>query len=227
VTAVKVLLLGASGMVGQGVLRACLDDDRVDEVLAVVRSPLATADPKLEQVVLPDLAQLSTIADRLEGLDAALCCVGVSASGMAEDRYRLLTLDLTVSMARAVADVAPGSVFIYVTGAGTDDSGRSRMMWARVKGATENALRELPLRTFFFRPGFMQAVDGGTSKTPLYAVLYRVVGPVYPVARRLFPRQVTSTLEVGQAMLNVCVDGYPSQVLTTADINIAAKGEVA
>lgn len=218
----KVLLLGASGMVGQGVLRACLDDDRVERVLAVVRAPLAVTDPKLEQVVLADLLRLSTVADRLEGVDATLCCVGVSAAGMSEDRYRSLTFDLTLSMARTVAEVAPGSVFIYVTGAGTDDTGRSRMMWARVKGATENALRELPLRTFFFRPGFMQAVEGGMPKTALYAALYRVIGPIYPIARRLFPQYVSSTVEVGQAMLNVCVDGYPTQVLTSADINKAA-----
>lgn len=172
--------------------------------------------------MLADLSQLATIADKVEGLDATLCCVGVSATGMSEDRYRALTLDLTMSMARAVAEVAPESVFIYVTGAGTDDTGRSRMMWARVKGATELALRGLPLRTYFFRPGLMRAVDGETSKT----LLYRVAAPIYPIARRLFPNQVSSTEEVGRAMLNVCVDGYPTQVLTTAGIDTAARSAV-
>lgn len=215
----KVLLLGGSGMVGQGALRACLEDDRVDQVLAVARSPLPAADPKLEQIVLRDLFDLASIADRLAGLDACLCCVGPSASGMSEEQYRRLTLDLTVSMAEVVAGVAPGAVFVYVTAAGT---GRSRLMWARVKGATEKALRELPLRTFFFRPGFIQPMHGITSRTPLYNVLYRMVGPLYPVARRVIPGQVTTTDAVGRAMLNVCADGYPRDVLTTTDINAAA-----
>jgi hypothetical protein len=142
---------------------------------------------------------------------------------MSEEQYRQLTLELTVSMAEVVAGVAPGAVFVYVSGAGTDDTGRSRLMWARVKGATENALRELPLRTFFFRPGFIQPMHGVTSRTPLYNALYRVVGPLYPLARRVVPGQVTTTDAVGRAMLNVCADGYPRDVLTTTDINLAAE----
>jgi uncharacterized protein YbjT (DUF2867 family) len=218
----KVLLFGATGMVGQGVLRECLRDDRVTEVLAVGRTPVGRTHPKLRELVHADLFDLAPVADRLAGVDACFFCVGVSSAGMAEADYRRLTFELTTAVARVVAEAAPGSTFVYVSGAGTDDTGRSRMMWARVKGATENALRELPLRTWFFRPGYIQPLHGITSKTPLYAAAYRVIAPLYPVVRRAVPGHVTTTEAIGRAMIAVADRGYERQVLLNADINAAA-----
>ena len=156
----RVLLFGASGMVGSGVLRECLRDDRVSEVLAVGRTPVGQVHPRLRELVHADLFDLAPVADRLAGFDACFFCVGVSAAGRAEADYRRLTYELTLAVARTVAAASPGSTFVYVSGAGTADDGSSRMMWARVKGATENALRELPLRTWFFRPGYIQPLHG-------------------------------------------------------------------
>jgi uncharacterized protein YbjT (DUF2867 family) len=218
----KVLLFGATGMVGRGVLRECLQDGRVTEVLAVGRTPVGEQHPKLREVVHDDLFDLGPISAQLTGIDACFFCVGVSAAGMAEADYRRLTFELTTAVARTVAQAAPGSVFVYVSGAGTADGGNSRMMWARVKGATEDALRDLPLRTWFFRPGYIQPLHGITSKTRLYAAMYRVVAPLYPVLRRTVPGQVTTTEAVGRAMIAVAADGWPRQVLTNSDINAAA-----
>ena len=219
----KVVLFGATGMVGQGVLRECLRDDRVTAVLAVGRSPVAAASPELEQVVVPDLADLSSVAPALAGTTATFFCAGVSSVRRSEADYRRLTYDLTTSVGRAVAQAAPGSVFCYVSGAGTDDTERGRLMWARVKGATENALRALPLRTWFFRPGYIQPLHGIRSRTPLYAALYRGAAPLYPVLLRVVPDRVTTTEALGRAMISVAAAGYPRDVLTNADINAAAR----
>jgi uncharacterized protein YbjT (DUF2867 family) len=218
----RVLLLGATGMIGRGVLHECLRDERVTEVLVVGRTPLDRQHPKLRQVVHGDLFDLTPVADQLAGVDACFFCVGVSAAGMAEAEYRRLTFDLTTAVARMVAGASTGSTFCYVSGAGTDHTGRSWMMWARVKGATENALRDLPLRTWFLRPGYVQPLPGTTSKTRLYAALYRVVGPLYPLLRRLAPGHVTTAEAIGRAMISVAAGGWPRRVLDNADINAAA-----
>jgi len=216
----RVLLFGASGMVGAGVLRECLSDDRVSEVVAVGRSPLGRTHPKLREVPHPDLFGLSAVADQLTGVDATFFCVGVSSAGMRADEYRRLTYDLTTAVAEVVAERSPGTTFVYVSGAGT--SAGSRQNWARVKAATENALAAMPLRTWFFRPGYIQPLHGVTSRTRLYAALYRVVGPLYPVLRRLLPDHVTTTEAVGRAMISVAADGWPHQALANADVNAAA-----
>ena len=216
----RVLLFGASGMIGAGVLRECLRDERVTEVVAVGRSPLGDAHPKLREVRHADLFDLTPVADRLAGVDATVFCVGVSSAGMRAAEYRRVTLDLTTAVARVVAARSPGSVFVYVSGAGT--SAGSRQGWARVKAVTEAAVAALPLRTWFFRPGYVQPLHGVTSRTPLYAALYRVVGPAHPVLRRLVPDHVTTTEAIGRAMLTVAADGWPEQALTNADINAAA-----
>ena len=216
----RVLLFGASGMVGAGVLRECLRDDRVSAVVAVGRSPLGRTHPKLREVPHADLFDLSAVADQLAGVDACFFCVGVSSAGMRADEYRRLTYDLTTAVAEVVAERSPGTTFVYVSGAGT--SARSRQNWARVKAATETALAAMPLRTWFFRPGYIQPLHGITSRTRLYSALYRVVGPLYPVLRRLVPDHVTTTEAVGRAMISVAADGWPHQALTNADVNAAA-----
>jgi uncharacterized protein YbjT (DUF2867 family) len=217
----RVMLFGATGMVGQGVLRECLLDDRVDQVLAVGRTATGVTDPKLREIVRPDLTDLSAVATELTGYEACFFCLGVSSAGMPEDRYRRVTYDLTVSVATVLAERNPGMAFAYVSGAGTDSSEQGRVMWARVKGATENAIRAMNLRAFLFRPGIIQPMHGAHSKTRLYAALYVVVTPLFPLLRRIAPRSVTTTETLGRAMIAVAADGSPGRVLETPDINAA------
>lgn len=219
----KIILFGATGMVGQGVLRECLRDDRVEQVLVVGRTALGTTDAKLREIVRADLFDLSPVADDLTGYDACFFCLGVSSVGMNEADYRRITYDLTLAAATTLAQRSPGTTFVYVSGASTDSSEQGRVMWARVKGATENAVLALPLRAFMFRPGYIQPMHGITSKTRLYAVIYRVVAPLYPLLRRLFPRFVTTNESIGQAMIAVAENGFPKQVLENTDINEAAS----
>jgi uncharacterized protein YbjT (DUF2867 family) len=219
----RVLLFGATGMIGQGVLRECLRDDRVTEVLAVGRTPSGQTHPKLRELVVADLCDLAPVADQLAGFDACFSCVGVSSAGMREPEYRRVTYDVRLSIAGTVAATSPGAAFVHVTAAGADPSGRSRLMWARVMGEAETAVGALPLRVWAFRPGYVQPLHGITSRTRLYAVLYRVVAPLYPVTRRVAPRHVTTTEAIGRAMIAVAADGWPSSVLTNADMNAAAR----
>ncbi|GAA4324238.1 hypothetical protein [Klenkia terrae] len=212
-----VLVFGASGMVGQGVLRECLLDDRVREVRAVVRAPLGVTDPKLREVVGTDLA---LPGEHLAGVDATFDSVGVSSSGRREPEYRRLTYDLTVGIARAVADASPGSAFAYVSGAGTDRDGR--LMWARVKGETEDAVAALPLRTWLLRPGIIQPLHGVRTKTRLYGVVYAALRPAFPLLRRVAPDHVTTTEAVGRAFLAAVTGGASEGVLTTSGINALA-----
>jgi uncharacterized protein YbjT (DUF2867 family) len=215
----KVLLFGATGMVGQGVLLACLRDERVTEVLAVGRTAVGRTHPKLREIVRPDLFDLSPVAADLAGFDACFCCLGVSSTGMKEPAYRRITKDLTLSVATMLADGTPDMTFVYVSGQGTDSSEHGRLMWARVKGETENALLALPLRAFMFRPGLIQPMDGITSKTRLYAALLKVFALLFPLLRKLFPNNVTTTQILGRAMVEVADHGSATKLLETRDIN--------
>jgi uncharacterized protein YbjT (DUF2867 family) len=215
----KVILLGATGMVGQGALRECLLDSGVDSVLALGRTPIGFEHPKLREIVRTDLFDLTPVAEQLSGYDACLFCLGVSSTGMSEEAYLRVTFDLTLSVARTLADVNPGMRFLYVSGAGTDSSERGRIMWARVKGRTENGLLKLPLDAYMFRPGFIQPQHGVRSKTATYRAMYAVTGPLYPVLRRIAPRLVTSSEVLGRAMVAVAANGAPKRILETSDIN--------
>jgi uncharacterized protein YbjT (DUF2867 family) len=216
---VKVVLFGATGMVGQGVLRECLLDPQVTEVLAVGRTATGARHPKLRELVRADLTDLAPDAAALHGFDACFFCLGVSSAGMSEPDYRRTTYDLTLTVARIVSQDNPQLTFVYVSGAGTDSSEGGRLMWARVKGATENALLRLPLRAYLFRPGYIQPRHGVTSRTAFYRWFYRLATPFYPLAARLLPGQVTTSEVVGRAMIKVARDGAPTQVLETRDIN--------
>ncbi|MGW7480306.1 NAD-dependent epimerase/dehydratase family protein [Nonomuraea muscovyensis] len=218
----RVIIFGATGMVGQGVLRECLLDDRVERVLTVGRSPTGRAHPKLREIAHADLLDLSPIEDELAGHDACFFCLGVSSAGMSEREYRRVTYDITLAAGTTLARLSPGSTFVYVSGMGTDAQGRA--MWARVKGATENALLALPLRTYLFRPGYIQPVHGVTSRTRWYRLAYVVTVPFYPVLRRLLPGAVTTTEHIGQAMIAVAERGAPERVLGPAAINALAEG---
>jgi uncharacterized protein YbjT (DUF2867 family) len=216
----KVLILGASGMVGQGVLRECLLDPEVSRVVSVGRSALPANDPKLVDLIAPDLFDLSSLESQLAGLDACFFCLGVSSAGMKEAAYARITYDLTLSIAAMLAKLNPGMTFIYVSGEGTDSTETGRSMWARVKGRTENALFRLPFKAaYMFRPGFIQPLHGIRSKTKLYDVIYRFAAPLLPILKRVMPNMVTTTERVGRAMLIVAKQGAPKRILATRDIN--------
>ena len=184
----KVILFGATGMVGQGVLRECLRDPDVTRVLVIGRKTVGTTHPKLVERVLPDLADLSSIETDLAGADACFFCLGVSAAGLREDAYRRITYDLTLAVARTLVRLNPGMTFVYVSGAGTDSTEKGRAMWARVKGATENALIALPFKAaVMFRPGVIQPLDGIRSSTRLYRWLYVAPGAVHGAAEAALP----------------------------------------
>ncbi|GHE07033.1 hypothetical protein [Klenkia taihuensis] len=209
-----VLLYGASGMIGQGVLRECLLDDRVGEVRAVVRRPLGRSHSKLREVVTTDLA---AGGDHLRGVDLTFHSAGPSANGMKEPEYWRHTYDLSLSIGRAVAAASPGSGLVYVSGAGTKRD--SRMMWARVKGETEDALAALPLRVWSFRPGLIRALHGTRPTTGLYRALDTILGPVMSLLSRVAPGQVTDTERLGRAALQAVTTHAPPGVVTSAGIN--------
>jgi len=207
-------------MVGQGVLRECLLDPEVERVLVIGRRATGQEHEKLHEIVLSDLFDLSAMEGRLSGYDACFFCLGVSAVGMKEESYRRVTYDLTISVARILARLNPGMTFIYVSGANTDSTERGRMMWARVKGKTENALLQVPFKAvYMFRPGYIQPLHGVRTKTKWYGAVYAMMGPLYPVWKLLFPKYVTTTECVGRAMLNVAKQGAPKSVLENQDIN--------
>ena len=216
----NVVLFGATGMVGQGVLRECLLDPGVQRVLAVGRSSTGRRDEKLRELLLPDVADLADGEAELTGVDACFFCLGVSSVGMSEERYTELTNDLTLSVAQTLARLNSGMTFVYVSGAGTDSSERGRTMWARVKGRTENALRRLPFKAaYMFRPAVIVPMHGVRSKTWWYRVLYALMTPFYPALKALLPNGITTTERVGRAMLAVARRGYSKPVLETRDIN--------
>jgi uncharacterized protein YbjT (DUF2867 family) len=219
----KVILFGATGMVGQGVLRECLLDPEVEQVLSIGRGTTGQQNPKLAERILPDFTDFSPIANDLTGFDACFFCLGVSSAGMSEADYRHVTYDFTLAAARALAPRNPGMTFIYVSGTGTDSSARGRSMWARVKGETENALLALPFKAaYMFRPGVIQPMHGIKSKTRIYRAAYVVTAPLFPILKALFPRYMTTTEKVGRAMLAIAKRGAPLRLLENRDINAAA-----
>ena len=221
----RILLFGATGMVGRGVLRESLLDDRVTAVVSVARSSLETRDPKLSEILLPDLGALAAVEGRLSGFDACFFCLGVSSFGMKEADYTRLTYDLTLAAARTLARLNPQMTFIYVSGSGTDSSEQGRSMWARVKGKTENALKSLPFRAvYLFRPGVIEPLHGIQSKTRMYRLIYPALKPVMALMRVLAPKQIVTTEEMGLAMLALARRGVPDRaVLGPAEIGALCR----
>ena len=200
-------------MVGQGVLRECLLDPDVTEVVAAGRSGTGQSHAKLRDVIAPDLSKLSP----MPGFDACFFTIGQTSAGMSEADYTRITFDLTMAVANAV--VNPQMTFVFVSGAGTG----GKAMWARVKARAENALMQMPFKaTYMFRPGFIQPMHGIKSRTRSYRIFYMFFGWMMPILRRLFPAYVTSTEQIGRAMLEVAKRGYPQKILESGDINIAA-----
>jgi uncharacterized protein YbjT (DUF2867 family) len=215
----KVLLFGATGMVGQGVLRECLLASDVEVVQAVGRTATGAQNSKLRDLVQANLFDLSGIEGELSGFDACFFCLGVASTGMTEEAYTRLTYELTTTVARTLSGLNPGMTFIYVSGSGTDSSEKGRMMWARVKGRTENALLAMPFRAAnMFRPGFIEPLHGIQSKTRMYRIFYSVLRPLFTLLHSLFPRSVLTTEELGRAMLIAARQAPARRVLETGDI---------
>ena len=216
----KIILFGATGMIGQGVLRECLLDPGVENVLAIGRNPTGRQHAKLCDIVHVDLLDFSTIESEMSGYDACFFCLGVTSVGMSEERYRHLTYDITMAAATTLAKLNPGMVFVYVTGAGTDSTEQGRVMWARVKGKTENDLLKLPFKAaYMFRPAAIQPLHGIKSKTAWYQALYVAAAPLLTLLNKVAPKYVTTTEQVGRAMIKVARNGYPKPVLESQDIN--------
>jgi uncharacterized protein YbjT (DUF2867 family) len=218
----KVLILGATGMVGRGVLLECLRNPEIELIVSLGRSPTGLRESRLSEIIHSDLLNYTGMEDSLSALDACFFCLGVSSTGMAEPDYARITYGYTLAAAEVLSRLNPGMKFIYLSGSGTDGSEKGRIMWARVKGRTENALLRLPLQAYMFRPGFIEPMDGIQSRTPLYQKLYAVSRPIFPLLRRLFPNQVLSTRQVGRAMINIARSGYEKQILEPIDIRAAA-----
>ena len=222
----KIIIYGATGMVGQGVLRECLLDPRVDGVLSVARRPGGQQHPKLKELVRPDLTDYSGVEDQLAGYDACFFTLGVSSAGMSEPDYTKVTYDLTMAAAKAIARASPNLTFIYVSGQGTDSSEKGGSMWARVKGKTENDLIKMSFKgAYMFRPGAIQALHGIKSRTPAYRAFYALAGWwLIPLVRFFAPNAITTTEAIGKAMIAIAQDGAPKKLLDPKDINAAAAG---
>jgi uncharacterized protein YbjT (DUF2867 family) len=217
----RIVLIGATGMVGQGVLRACLKARDVTEIIVVGRRALqGYADPRLSHFIVPDLASFEAVDDTFAHVDACFFCVGVSSFGMSEANYRAVTYDLTLHVAQQLQQRSPAMAMVYVSGVGADSSEQGRTMWARVRGQTENALQRMPFRqVVIFRPSAIIPEDGIQSRTAAYRWAYIVFKPLLAVVRRISPASVLTTGIVGDAMLNAMRRGEPPRaILKPADI---------
>lgn len=217
---IKVIITGATGMVGEGVLQECIANGRVEKILVITRRPVGYTHPKIEEVLHSDFNDISPVASRVKGYNACYFCLGVSAVGMSEEAYTKVTYHLTLDFARALSEINPQMTFCYVSGTGTDSTGKGRQMWARVKGRTENDLVKLPFKAVYnFRPAFMKPTKGAKNVKGFY----KVIDAMFPLFR-LFSKTYFLTLEeVGKAMINVSLDGYPKNILEVKDISLLSK----
>jgi uncharacterized protein YbjT (DUF2867 family) len=216
---IKTIITGATGMVGEGVLLECLNHPDVEQVLVINRKPGGVLHPKLREIIHTDFFNLAPIEQQLTGFNASFFCLGVSSIGMSQEEYKHTTYDLTLNFAQLLARLNPEMTFCYVTGAGTDSSEQGRTAWARVKGATENALMRLFKHAYMFRPGFMKATPGQKNVKSYY----KPIAWLYPIGRALYPAGFCTLQEVGQAMINAASKGYPKQILEVKDIVQLAK----
>ncbi len=220
----KVVLFGATGMIGQGVLRECLLDPDVTNVLSVARRPTGKSDEKLREIVHQDFTDFSSIANELAGYDACLFCLGVSSAGMSEEEYTRVTYDAAVAAAKTLLKQNPALTFVFVSGMGTDSTEHGKTMWARVKGRTENALLSMPFKgAYMVRPAAIQPVHGERSRATITRVGYATLGWMFPVIKLMFPRYVTTTERVGRAMLRLAKHGGTKRVLESVDIDALGR----
>ncbi|MGO4110555.1 NAD-dependent epimerase/dehydratase family protein [Paenibacillus sp. YAF4_2] len=217
---IRAIITGATGMVGEGVLMECLQHPDVEQVLAITRRPSGVTHPKLKEIIHKDFYDLTPIQDELKGYNACYFCLGVSSVGMSEADYTRVTYDLTMHVARLLSSLNPDMVFCYVTGASTDSTEQGKVMWARVKGRTENHLLQLPFRrAFMFRPGYMHPTKG-QMRVPKWA--YALTW-LYPILRPLFPNHLITLRQVGLAMIQTFYTSYERHILDPKDIIALAK----
>lgn len=222
----RVVLFGATGMIGQAVLRECLLDPEITEVLSISRRPSGKQDAKLREILHKDFLDFSAIEGQLAGYDACFFCLGASSMGMSEADYHRLTYEVAVAAAQALLRQSPQLTFLFVSGAGTDSTERGRTMWARVKGKTENAILQMPFKaSYAIRPAYVHPMHGIVPSDRVYRSLYKVVGLLYPLLRALFPRSVTTTERLGRAMIRVAKHGAPKRVLESADLSALLPAE--
>ena len=214
---IKVIITGATGMVGEGVLFECLQNQNVSEVLMINRRHYELNDPKLKELLVPDFFQLNKFADSIKGYDGCFFCAGISSVGMNEQKFTHITYETTLSFARSVLSLNPNTVFTYVSGRHTDSSEKGRIMWARVKGKTENELMKLGFRgQYNFRPGVMLPFEGQKNWKKAYKWIAKFI-------QMFAPKSILTMQEVGKAMINAVIAGYPKNVLEIADIRQLAN----
>lgn len=216
----KVLVTGSTGMVGEGVLQVCLDSPHIDQVVALNRKTVGFSHPKLTEILLPDFHELKTVERQLTGLDACYHCMGVSSLGIDEASYRDITYTLSVLLGETVSRLNPGSVFCYLSGAGTDATETSRMGWARLKGRTENELARMPFRSMYrYRPGFIKPLPGAKH----VQAFYKYVDWFFPIGKALMPDSFSTIEEIGRSMIQVTLKPEPSLILAGKDIRRIAQ----
>jgi uncharacterized protein YbjT (DUF2867 family) len=215
----NVIITGATGMVGKGVLLECLDHDSIEKVLIIGRNPLGMRHPKLEELIHKDFSDFSNVKDQLNGYDACFFCMGISSVGMKEDAFNSITHDLTLSLAKTLVEIRPGMTFNYVSGKGTDSSEKGKIMWARVKGKTENELLNLGFKqAFMFRPNAIIPLRGIKSKTKSYQFIYDYFMWLVKLIKTFAPNSVVNTTQMGLAMINSVLFGYSTNILEPQDI---------
>lgn len=220
----KVIITGATGMVGKGALLECLDHAEITEVLSISRKPTGIEHSKLKELIHKDFSEFASVTDKLKGYDACYACMGVSSAGMKEEQYRRLTYDYTLSLAKELQGLDPKIIFTYVSGVGTDSSEKGRSMWARVKGKTENDLLNLGFRhAYMFRPGAIIPLRGIQPSSKMYRVLINNLKWLIKLMKRISPHAVVDTTQIGLAMINVTKKGYDKKVLTPRDIQILTE----
>lgn len=214
----KVILTGATGMVGEGVLMECLENEHVSQILVVGRRSIQKSHPKLSELIVPDFLKIKDFSEQLTGYDACFFCAGISSVGMKEEDYVRITYDTTLAFAKTLLDKNQNMVFNFVSGQATDSSEKGRVMWARVKGKTENHLMRLGFKgQYNFRPGVMLPVEGQKNSKKAYVGIAKIM-------KFFTPKLVLSIGDIGKAMINAVLNGYPKQVLEIKDIRTLAYG---
>ena len=216
---IKVIITGATGMIGKGVLLECLDHEQISEVLVIGRSSIKMVHPKLKELIHKDFTNFNDVTDQLAGYDGCFYCLGVSASGINEEQYKRITYDFTLTLAKTLLGINPNMTFDYVSGEGTDSSEKGRMMWARIKGKTENDLLNLAFKqTYMFRPGAIIPLRGIKSKTKSYQFMYDYFMWLLKGIKAIAPNSIVNTTQIGLAMINSVLKGYDKKILRPKDI---------
>lgn len=214
----RVLITGATGFLGGGVLRECLDDDAVSSIVSISRSSVNIASPKLEEIILPDVTNLASVEEKLSNFDACFYCLGTSSSGLSEEEYRRITVDLSISFASQIRELNPEITFTFISAEGSDINGKA--MWARVKGEAEQAILDMGFKnTFIFRPAVTYPDKNIEIRSRMNRYAMYMIKPLYPVLKRVFPNMVTTTSKFGQAMIYVASSGFEQNILGCKEIN--------